>query len=194
MFVIPPDAIIWALRLYNVTTNIIEFLYSQTERLCLTLQEAFSKKSFVLFADIPFMYNNMHYTTTSPLSAKPLWMYDPIQMKFTEYSTGTNETKKIYSIPVLSMELVENDSSIHDMTTFIEKLCIESTEGKQVFPSVAHIMRAWMFGTGVVLDPSRSFKVRMINLSADTVEFPVDSMNCIVAEERHESTDIAKTD
>ena len=72
------------------------------------------------------------------------------------------------------MEILEEDSVMYDLTDFIGDIKVH-TSGAVVFPSIAHILGAWSLSSGIILDATREFNVRIIDIDGSTVLFPTDS-------------------
>jgi hypothetical protein len=103
----------------------------------------------------------------------PDWYYLAESNTFVEWEHATplSSLTRVNSLqlPVLSMEIIEDDAVVYDLTEFIDNLKIH-TLGDEFFPSVAHILGAWSISSGIVLDTTRGFIVRMIDTQANTIE------------------------
>ena len=84
-----------------------------------------------------------------------------------EFSTGAGAKK---NLPILSLEIVRDGVVLFDLTDFIEKVTVISTE---VFPSMSHLVQAWMIDSHVILDRGCDFVARIISNSGVSYEADV---------------------
>ena len=163
------------LRLYSSFDDYVSKGINLSYTVYKNLVEAFSQKTYVFFDCITSPYNLSHVNISASSSAVPHWYYLPDQNTFVGWKLDTtiesimNSENKGVPLPVLSMEVVENDRVVYDLTDFSQSIKVyPRIEG--VFPSPAHILGAWSFSSGIVLDRNRDFILRILDTNAEEKE------------------------
>ena len=153
------------LKVYNTLDNYLISLYKYGTLLYRNINEAFSIKSYFLFEGISAPFHTSHVNIGASSSAVPSWYYLPEDKTFVEWSLETPITDTLQtkgrSLPILSMEIIENDRVVYDLTDFIGDIKVYNIE-EAFCPSIAHILGAWFLSSSIVLDHMRDFKVSMI--------------------------------
>ena len=169
-----------ALGLYNRLNNGLADLVVTFNTLYRGICNIYKEKVYILFEKIgaPYLLENVNIG--SPSSAYPQWYYDPSNHAFVHWALGSSvkgiiaTTSTIHKLPILSMEILDNDRIIHDLTDFIDKIDVYSTE-QEHSPCIAHLIGAWSLSSEIVLDTTRLFKVRFMNSSGSTVSTNISS-------------------
>ena len=175
----------WILSTYNTITYIVDRLCFTTKKAYCALQDAFTPKTYILFSGHPTAYLESAVSVDASTSAKPLWYYTPENGHFVEYTDGSSasvlekSSPSIHTLPVLSMEIVENSNVVYDLTDFAEATRVYNATSAVSSPSIAHIMSAWSASSGIVLSPTRPFKLRLVDTAANTVETEIDSADVL---------------
>jgi hypothetical protein len=133
-----------------------------------------SEPTYILFENIMHPYNASRVTLTFAASAIPDWYYKPDENVLVQWSFPTQINTRTPPFPllrstILSMEILENDRVVFDLTDFLEKTKIYATR----MPSVEHIVGAWYASVGIVLDTTSPYVVRHITEGAETVLTPL---------------------
>jgi hypothetical protein len=164
---------LWFLSLYNTFMNFFDGVAHLYKKICTAIYE---NKTYILFKDIAFPVLENLTNVESSKSALPQWKYIADQYQFFEWYPGGKTTVQNCvssdSLPMLSMEILDGDEVIYDLTDFIAKVRVyNSTDTPSL--SIEHIVAAWMLDAGTVLNPSRNYTVRYINTNAVTIELPL---------------------
>lgn len=146
--------------------------------------ETFSPKTYVFFDCITSPYNLSHVNISASSSAVPQWYYLPDDNTFVGWELGTtiesimNRGGKPKPLPVLSMEILENDRVIYDLTDFSQSIKVyPQIDG--VFPSAAHILGAWSLSSRIILDRNRDFVVHILDTNAEQKETEISDCDYI---------------
>jgi len=200
--VLPPAYVMWILSTYNTITYIVDRLCFTTKKAYCALQDAFTPKTYILFSGHPTAYLESAVSVDASTSAKPLWYYTPENGHFVEYTDGSSAqvlektSPSIHTLPVLSMEIVENSNVVYDLTDFAEAARVYNATSAVSSPSIAHIMSAWSASSGIVLSSTRPFKLRLVDTAANTVETEIDSadvLDNVISEATAADTPVAET-
>jgi hypothetical protein len=201
-----PEYVMWILGAYNTISYIIDKFIFGTKKVFCALQDAFTPKTYILFSGRPNAYLENAISVDASTSAKPQWLYTPENGRFVEYADGCSTqflekiSPSVHTLPVLSMEIVEDSKVVYDLTDFAETIRVYNATSDTSSPSVAHIMSAWSASSGIVLTPTRPFKLRLVDTAANTVETAIDEMDTLdavvqaVTEAATETDDDAKTE
>ena len=166
--------LLMALGLYNRLNNTLSDLTTAFITLYRGVRDIYREKVYILFEKIGTPYLLANVNVGSPSSAYPQWYYDPSTHAFVHWALGSSvkdiiaTTNTIHKLPILSMEILDNDRVVHDLTDFIDEIDVYSTE-QEHSPCIAHIIGAWSLSSEIVLDTTRFFKVRFTNSSGSTV-------------------------
>jgi len=167
------QGLLFLLGLYNYLDGAFSEVSKFATKLYRGVKETFSPKIYYLFECLPAAYLTTSVNIAASSSAVPDWYYLAETKTFVEWEhfTPISSLMRINSLqlPVLSMEIVEEGAVVYDLTEFIENIKIH-TLGDEFFPSIAHILAAWSISSGIVLDNTREFTIRMIDTQANTIE------------------------
>ena len=173
----------------NRVMNFIENTILFSRRVYKAIQGVYVPTNYIFFANVNTPYAENKANFYSPRSAAPIWLYSPDTHRFTAW--GDSDTLFSHALPVLSIEILEDDEVMYDLTDFIETIRVYNT---QKSPSLTHIIHAWVLSSELVLDPHRNFTIRYMT---DTAETHTESFNNVVysielAEESEEEAEVSK--
>jgi len=166
------------IEMYNRLDNFYGSCKKLFKKLYTGIQSAFVEKNYYLFENIspPFLTTSVNISASS--SAVPEWYYLPDKNAFVEWQHDTSLSSLLesspHALPILSMEIVDKDAVVYDLTDFIEGLQIYNLNSI-FFPCIAHMLGAWSLSSGIVTDVTRGFTVRMIDTNANTIESSIDN-------------------
>ena len=189
------STILFLARTYIFIKNTYDTVYENLHVLYNKLQKALSKKQYVFFQYITSPYNILDVIIAASSCAPPLWYYIPENKAFiscnlvASVEDTLNSAKRGSPLPILSMEVVENDQVVFDLTDFLSSITVyPSTHNK--CPPVAHILSAWTLSSKIVLDRERSFVVRLMDVNAKEYETDVCECDDIFLEPMTEVEDV----
>jgi len=113
----------------------------------------------------------------APGSAQPLWVYSQETNTFYEWPMHETDTISPHSLPVLSLEIQDGDTVLHDLTEFVGTMRVHVRGDDKFSPSISHILSAWTLTSKVVLNPKLSGS--SINASADVTPIELNSTTLI---------------
>ena len=178
------------LSVYNTLVSCVDIFSKSVNKFYCAVSAALEPAVFVFFDKIPHPYLRNLLNPEASTSAKPLWRYTADTHTFVAWNGGA-----VVSMPIFSMEVVEDGKMVYDLTDFLETVRVY---GESETPSVAHIVQAWSLSSGIVLNPARKFFIRYINEEADTVVMPLYGDNPLEAYDdidvQEVSTDLDKVD
>jgi hypothetical protein len=151
--------LMFLLPLYNSIDTFIRGFYYECTQIWNALRSAIGPKSYIFFEDSGAPYWSVQVTPTASGSAKPEWVYLDDKRCFVEWGCTNSETKAI-SLPILSLEIIEKDKVLYDLTEFLEHIQVYSEKG--VFPSILQLVGAWGLSSGIIVDMNRGFEFRII--------------------------------
>ena len=126
---------------------------------------------YIFFKDLDYPVLEFMTNVESSKSALPVWKYIADQYQFFEwYPGGTTNVQNCVSshaLPYLSMEILDGDEVIYDLTDFIEYVRVYNSTEEKRSPFLQQIITAWMLHAQTVLNPSRGFKLRYIDMNGD---------------------------
>ena len=138
----------------------------------------FSEKKYIMFEDAPYAYHANQVHTWASASATAKWSYNRTLKEFVSWGDA-NHTKS-YSLPYLSMEIMQGERVQYDLTDYIGGLRVRSSAEERVYPTLAELLAAWTTGSYVVLHPTR-YTVRVITEEGDTHEYTLDGEKVVEA-------------
>jgi hypothetical protein len=171
------------LRLYNSIDKTISSLAKTLCLVCRGISDALTPPVYLFFENIPTAYRLSSVKTYPTASASGQWYYLPEKKYFVQWDLGyygNIGSDNLKSLPLLSMEIVYNNLTLHDLTDFIGDIKVYSNDN--TFPSIAHILGAWSLTSGIVVGQFEDFIARMIDTSANTLEVPVCNYDFLAAE------------
>jgi len=189
------STVLFILRTYASIKNTYDTVYENLDVLYNKLRQALSKKQYVFFQYITSPYNMLDVNIAAPSCAPPLWYYIPENKAFISCSLAAsvedtlNSAKRGSPLPILSMEVVENDQVVFDLTDFLSSITVYPSTLNRC-PPVAHILSAWTLSSQIVLDRERSFVVRLMDVNAKEYETDVCECNDIFVEPMIEVEDV----
>ena len=192
---LPTPLVFWFLSVYNSVTKVTESTISAAQKIYRALYGAFIPDSFVFFDGVVYPYPEAIINPTASTSATPVWRYLSETKQFVAWSlrSSLESAQMSHSLPILSMDIYEGDNTVYDLTDFTEKIRVYNDSMTPLSPSVAHIVSAWTLCSGIVLDPSRDFRIRYMTQDAETVEVGLD-YNYIINSCGDEADDEAEVD
>jgi hypothetical protein len=144
---------------------------------------AFSEKKYVIFEGSPHAYKLDAVHTWASGSAEPKWLYNQTRKEFVAWDRLENN--KAYSLPYLSMEIMQGERIQYDLTDYIGELRVRSMAEERVYPTRMELLAAWTTGSYVVLHPTR-YTVRVITEEGDTHEYTLDGERIVDTVEANE--------
>jgi hypothetical protein len=158
--------LLYLIRLFNLVTNALAYSFERCGKVWTALEEGLSGREYLFFELNPAPYAELAVNETASGSARAEWVYDADHRIFTEYGAGGGHDKPL---PILSLEILYKEKVFYDLTDFAEMIRVRSAEGK-LAPCIPHILGAWSLSSGIVLDATRGFEVRLIDMEANTFE------------------------
>lgn len=167
-------ATFWFLWAYNQLTNFLNCVSHKLKKLYAALYE---NNVYIFFKDLDYPVLESMTNVESSKSALPQWKYIIDQYQFFEWYPGGTTTVQnclsSHSLPYLSMEILDGEEVIYDLTDFIEYARVYNSTDEETSPSIQQIVTAWMLDARTVLNPRRGFKLRYIDTNGDTVCLPL---------------------
>lgn len=87
------------------------------------------------------------------------------------------DTISPHSLPILSLEIRDGDTVLHDLTEFIGTMRVHVRGDDKFSPSIVHILSAWTITSKIVLNPKLTGS--SINTSAEITPIELDSTTFI---------------
>ena len=173
---LPSKSVLVLLGAYNCLEHTLSRFTGAVRRLYRGVKDAFTEKVYYFFEKNPTGFLTTSVNISASSSAVPEWSYLPSKNTFFRWTRTppTLHAEHFQELPLLSMEILENDLVVCDLTEFISTIRVHLDE-QPLFPSIAHILGAWSLSSGIVLDNTRRFTTRIIDLEANTHEYEVNS-------------------
>lgn len=151
--------------MFNYITAVVEY----TKNMYAKFLNAFSPENYLFFDINDTVYPEHLVNLSANLSATPVWVYSKDTTAFRLYSERGRLVP--LSLPYLSLEIVLEGEVQYDITEYIEKLKVYTTDNSDgPFPSLVSVLSAWSLHSGVVLDNNKAIIYRIITDSGDTLE------------------------
>ena len=190
---LPPSIAFWLLGAYNTSTFVFDSCVSIVTRVYHAALYACYPPTYYFFHDrVMPCEDRRAYNIGANGSATPMWTYNPEQFQFVAWPpVATDDLTMSHQLPILSMEIIHNDTVLYDITDFIEKVRVYNPELDRQSPSAAHVVGAWTLTSGVIPDLYMDLELRIIDLEANTKTIPIMSMDPLedVAEEVAQKVD-----
>ena len=189
------STILFILRTYALIKNTYDIVYDNVEVLYNKLRQALSKKQYVFFQYVTSPYNILDVNISASSCAAPVWYYIPENKAFISCNLAAsvedtlNSAKRGSPLPILSMEVVENDKVVFDLTDFLSSVTVYPSTFNTC-PPVAHILGAWTLSSKIVLDRERPFVVRLMDVNAKEYETDVCETDNIFTDPMTEVEDV----
>lgn len=158
--------LLYFIRLFNLVTNGLAYSFERCGKVWAALEEGLAGKEYIFFELNPAPYAELAVNEKASGSAQPEWLYDADQKIFTQYGAAGGNNKPL---PILSLEILYKEKVFYDLTDFAETIRVR-TEGGNLAPCIPHILGAWSLSSGIVLDATKGFEVRLIDMEANTFE------------------------
>jgi hypothetical protein len=178
---LPASTMFWLLSLYNSVSKTTERTISIARKIYRSLYGAFVPDAYLFFENVAYPYPEAAVNPHASTSANPVWRYLSETHQFVSWNLGSSleAAQMTHALPILSLDIYEDDTTVYDLSDFIEKIRVYNSSMEPLSPCVAHIVNAWILSSGIVLNPTRSFKVRYMTQEAETVECELDSMDIL---------------
>lgn len=164
------------LSLYNSCLKFFERVTLFFKKIYAVVVDTDTSNNYIFFININHPVHESLTHVESSKSALPEWRYIADKYQFLEWYPGGNTSVKTsvtsHSLPILSMEILDGEETIYDLTEFIESIRVYNSSLRSSSPNINHIVQAWMLTARTVLNPSRNFIVRYIDETANTKEQP----------------------
>jgi hypothetical protein len=158
--------LLYLIRLFNLVTNALAYSFERCGKVWAALEESLTGKEYIFFELNPAPYAELAVNEKASGSARAEWLYDADQKVFTQYGAHGGNNKPL---PILSLEILYKEKVFYDLTDFAEMIRVRTTAG-DLAPCIPHILGAWSLSSGVVLDATRGFEVRLVDMEANTFE------------------------
>lgn len=110
------------------------------------------------------------FVKDSPNNGTILWKYSRSKKLFYQYKCISKDTKHL---PILSAILECDSYSSINLDEFINDIHIETSN--YGYPSLQHILEVWSYETHIILDRTKSWKLKYMDLNIN--EFSLDIFN-----------------
>lgn len=174
-----------SLSIFNKVTNLIDSVVLFTRKICKAVESIRTPETYLFLhgLETPCLEKNVNVYSTS--IAKPLWRYIPENHQFLQWQpNGTTTVQNAagsHPLPVLSIEILDGDRVLYDLSDFIELVRVYNSGEEVDSPTLAHIYNAWTLSSHLVLDPTRDFKVRFLTEMAETFVVSLTEMDNVEA-------------
>jgi hypothetical protein len=174
-----------SLSIFNKVTNLIDSVVLFTRKIYRAVESISASETYLFLhgIDTPCLEKNVNVYSTS--IAKPLWRYIPETRQFLQWQpNGTTTVQNAagsHPLPVLSIEILDGDRVLYDLSDFIELVRVYNSGEEVDSPTLAHIYNAWTLSSHLVLDPTRDFKVRFLTEMAETFVVSLTEMDNVEA-------------
>jgi len=174
-----------SLSIFNKMTNLIDSVVLFTRKVYKAVEGINTPETYLFLhgIDTPSLEKNVNIYSTS--IAKPLWRYIPETRQFLQWQpNGTTTVQNAagsHPLPVLSIEILDGDRVLYDLSDFIELVRVYNSGEEPDSPTLAHIYNAWTLSSHLVLDPTRDFKVRFLTEMAETFVVDLAEMDNVEA-------------
>jgi hypothetical protein len=165
--------VLWCLSLYNLYSSFCTRISNFFKKVITAVKRIYTAEHYIFLHNIDYPFLNTEIELVDEYSAKPEWKYVADQYQFFEWYPEGNTTVEnsfsSHSLPMLSMEILDGDTMLYDLTDFIENIRVYNSTPNNHTPSIKQIIAAWSLHSKVVLNPTRNFSVQYINENAETV-------------------------
>jgi hypothetical protein len=185
--------LLYLIRLFNLVTNALAYSFERCGKVWIALEESLTGKGYIFFELNPAPYPELAVNEKASGSAEPEWVYDADQKIFTQYGATGGKNKPL---PILSLEILYKDKVFYDLTDFAEMIRLRTVTG-DLAPCIPHILGAWSLSSGVVLDATRGFEVRLVDMEANTFEvspFDYSELNDLLESLKRVGTEAVQAD
>jgi hypothetical protein len=182
--------LLYLIRLFNLVTNALAYSFERCGRVWTALEEGLGDREYLFFELNPAPYSALAVNESASGSARAEWVYNADKRIFTEYGAAGGSNKPL---PILSLEVLYKEKVFYDLTDFAETIRVRTTEGK-LAPCIPHILGAWSLSSGIVLDATRGFEVRLVDMEANTFEvspFDYSEMNDLLESLKRGNAEVA---
>jgi hypothetical protein len=165
--------LLWALSWFNTLEKAYEAARDWVTYVYTGAEQIFGPQTYIFFQGITSPYREVMVNPAASGSAPPEWKYDAKNHTFLEYGAATEVQQKSHRLPILSLEIVQKDKVIYDLTDFLDTVRVYASGEKA--PSTQHIIGAWGLSSGIILNRTRGYEARMITNQAATFGVPIRS-------------------
>lgn len=158
--------LLYLIRFFNLVTNGLAYSFERCSKVWVALEESLTGKEYIFFELNPAPYAELAVNEKASGSARAEWLYDADQKVFTQYGADSGNNKPL---PILSLEILYKEKVFYDLTDFAEMIRVRTAAG-DLAPCIPHILGAWSLSSGIVLDATRGFEVRLVDMEANTFE------------------------
>ena len=173
-YYLPSKSVLVLLGAFNFLQDTLSWGRGLVRKLYRGVRDAFTEKVYYFFEKNPTGFLTSSVNISASSSAVPQWSYLLSKNTFLRWSRPPPPTVHFLELPLLSMEVLENDLVVCDLTEFISTIRVYMDE-QPLFPSIAHILGAWSLSSGIILDNTRRFTIRIIDTEANTREYEVNN-------------------
>ena len=139
----------------NTLYNIAQFYYNNVKGLNSSTLYFYENNSNVYYISSLDTHNN--------LNAVNVWKYDMYHKLFYNYSCSQKDTKYL---PILTATITLHDKHIVDLTDFLSSIKVESSNVN--YPSLQHILGAYEYTYGIILDRNLPYRFEMLDTELNT--------------------------
>jgi hypothetical protein len=162
---ISPNLIIWFVGMYNIFTNAIGLFQKNATDIKTIISQLLGPKEYLFFYEynVPCLRSTVNVEASG--SAKVEWIYDADKRVFYQYDYANKYREHPSRLPVLSIEVIENNKVLYDLTDFLDTLRFVSCGDSA--PSIEQLIGAWSLSSGIILDTTRNFELRFLCTEAN---------------------------
>lgn len=160
------------LSLVNTLSKYLQILTNTCSRVVDAMRDGFGPQSYYCLESYTTPVKDTRVNTHSAGSAKCEWLYEVGSQRFIalgDYAVHANGGQRGRPLPILSMEIVDKDKTLYDLTEFLESVRVHGASSATM-PSLQHIIGAWGITSGVVLNRKGEYVARMMTTDADIVD------------------------
>jgi len=165
-----PQWLLWLLRIFNSLNTAFESLLGFLGRTVNAAKTIVGPQLYYCFYGYPIPLSIIYFDSTSYCSARYEWIYDAVSKYFYCPEEGViRKGKRGSTLPILGMEILDDEKVVYDLTEFIEDIRIFH-RNNETAPSIAHLLGAWSLSSGIILNMECDYKVRVMTVDADILE------------------------
>lgn len=157
----------YGIPLYNLAYESINNIYSELAFYYNNIIKGHNSRILYFYDNNPNVYLESFIDSTNRINGPIIWKFDMYKRIFYNYKCLHKDTK---FMPIICATITLNNKEFINLTDFLTSISIESSNIS--YPSLQHILGAYEYTYGIILDRNLPYKLDLLfdDLNTKTVD------------------------
>jgi len=153
----------YGIPFYNLVYESINSIYSEIVFNYTNIIKGYNSGILYFYNNNPNVYLESFIDSSNRINGSIVWKFDIYKRVFFNYKCNQKDLKYL---PTISASITLHDKQVLDVTDFFTSIRVESSNIN--YPSLQHILGAYEYTYGIILDRNLPYKLDLLDTDLNT--------------------------